>query len=334
MLSIKEMSSINKAIYSKSNENLDFEYMYAYLTRKIAYLSRGFLRNNAMDNEEVMNTFIQSLSWLFSICDKLDIDPQESFYKKFPSCCPYCLSQPCTCTQTHRKPEKIRSAVYIKSELESRYRSGILGREKDLSPTKMINNIYPSNKNIWGVFGGFYHSARLFEELGELHEAYSRLQEDKSYNPANLHEECADIFAWLYSLWGINFTKENEELDIKFEEYYMNGCPVCHQHECTCVPYSGRITITEDKRTLLIQLVDNISQLIKDEEFKAYESELNSALTGLDDAIKSGRDIDSRRTINEVESLLSSVNKNTGHVSSIFNNIVGIIATFRTFTGL
>ncbi|EMJ7519434.1 hypothetical protein QPK77_08120 [Providencia rettgeri] len=330
MLSIKEMSELNRAIYSESNEQLDFEYMYSYLTRKISYLSRGFLRTKSQDNEEVMHTFIQSLSWLFSICQLLDIDPQEAFYKKFPSCCPYCLKKPCLCTQTHRKPEKINSAIYIKSELNSVYHSYIKNRENSIDPTRMINEIYPSNKNIWGVFGGFYHSSRLFEELGELHESYCRLKKDENYNRDNLSEECADIFAWLYSLWGINFT---QELWSKFQDYYINGCPVCNHKQCICKPYSGRISVTDSKKALLTDLMNDLSKLSNDKELGEYKTNIDAALTSLQDAIDSGKDIDSRRTIDEVESVLESVNKSSSHVSGIINNSASIITVIRGFMG-
>ncbi|HDW0499314.1 TPA: hypothetical protein RKZ39_001311, partial [Escherichia coli] len=51
MLRINDMSNIIVGIYSKKNEEKSFEYMYSYLTRKTAYLTREFIRDGNQDKE-------------------------------------------------------------------------------------------------------------------------------------------------------------------------------------------------------------------------------------------------------------------------------------------
>jgi len=328
MLRINDMSILLSGIYAKQNKDKSFEYMYSYLTRKTAYLTREFIRDGNQDKELLKNTFIEAISWLFAICEKLEVQPQDSFYKKFPGCCPYCLGNPCGCIQTHRKPEKIKSATAIKEELFYKYNSITAGGHPPYAP-RMINEIYPSNRNIWSIFGGFYHSSRLFEELGELQEAYAKSIEDKNYNKENLHDECADIYAWLFSLWGIIF--KDLDLGQALQDYYINGCPVCNKKECECSSYSGKISNTDQKRASLEKLKEELALLLKNEEAGEYKDNLESAILAINDAVKSGKDSDSRRTLSEVESVLDSMEKNSSKLSKLASNAWAIYATIIKF---
>lgn len=328
MSQINSISTTLAGIYHKQNQNKSFEYMYSYLTRKTAYLTREFIRDGNQDKELLKNTFIEAISWLFAICDKLDVHPHASFYKKFPYCCPYCLGNPCSCSQTHRKPERIKSAKKIKEELFDKYNAINSSPVPPYAP-RMINEIYPSNRNIWSIFGGFYHSSRLFEELGELQEAYAKSIEDKNYNKENLDEECADIFAWLFSLWGIIF----KEIDLRqaIEDYYINGCPVCNKKECVCADYSGKISKTGEKRESLEKLKEELNVLLKNEETSNFKTNLESAILAINDAIESGKDADSRRTLSEVESVLDSMEKNSSKLSNLASNAWSIYSTIIKF---
>lgn len=328
MLQINDMSGIVAGIYNKQNKNKSFEYMYSYLTRKTAYLTREFIRDGNQDKELLKNTFIEAISWLFAICHKLEVQPAASFYKKFPGCCPYCLGNPCNCSQTHRKPEKIKSAKKIKEELFDKYNAISSSYNLPYAP-RMISAIYPANKNIWSIFGGFYHSSRLFEELGELQEAYAKSIEDVNYNKENLYEECADIFAWLFSLWEITF--KDIDLGDAIQDYYINGCPVCNKKECICSSYSGKISKTGEKKASLEKLKDELTVILNNEEASDYKTNLESAILAINDAIESGKDADSRRTLSEVESVLDSMEKNSSKLSKIASNAWALYATIIKF---
>ncbi|WP_336998811.1 hypothetical protein [Pantoea agglomerans] len=313
MFTIGKASDVISTIYGAKNKELSFEYMYSFLTRKTAYLTREIVRTDGGDKSKVINVYIESLSWLIAISQKLEIDLELSFFSKFPTICPYCISSPCLCSQTHRKPEFTSNARAIKEELfqkkNSLYRSG----PPAIYAPEMINKIYPSNKNIFNIFGGFYHSSRLFEELGELHEAFTKLHEDKFYNKNNINDELADILAWMLSLWGIIF--KDIDLGEAIDTYFINGCPSCNNKECVCDNYSGRIVSTSDRNEVL----SKVKALIQNEiEFETKNNnnnnvllKLKSSVESIDDAIQSGSDSDARRSVAEVDSALTFIYQDT-----------------------
>jgi len=307
VFTVTNASTIVNTIYGKKNKGLDFEYMYSFLTRKTSYLTREFIRADGIDKSKIKETYIESLSWLIAISHLLEIDLESSFFSKFPGICPYCIKSPCCCSQTHRKPEFTSNARKIKEELayskDAIYRNG---KAQTYAPD-MINNIYPSNKNIFNIFGGFYHSSRLFEELGELHEAYAKLKEDKFYNKKNLEDELADILAWMLSLWGIMF--KDIDLGDAIDTYYINGCPSCNSSECICDDYSGRIVSTSSRNEAL----QKIKSLINKEMENTSDNEedvilkLRSSILSIEDAISSGSESDARRTVAEIDSALAFI---------------------------
>ncbi|MEI7215419.1 hypothetical protein WCT79_00185 [Pectobacterium carotovorum] len=315
MFTVKNASIIVNSIYGKKNKSLDFEYMYSFLTRKTSYLTREFIRADGVDKSKIKETYIESLSWLIAISQYLETDLESSFFSKFPGICPYCIKSPCRCSQTHRKPEFTSNARKIKEELayskDAIYRNG----KTQIYAPDMINDIYPSNKNIFNIFGGFYHSSRLFEELGELHEAYAKLKEDKFYSKTNLDDELADILAWMLSLWGIMF--KDTDLGDAIDNYYIKGCPSCNSSECICDDYSGRMVSTSSRnealgkiKSLIRKEVENTSSNEEDVILK-----LESSILSIDDAISSGSESDARRTVAEVDSALAFIYQTTPTLS-------------------
>lgn len=313
MFTVAKANGVISTIYGAKNKELSFEYMYSFLTRKTAYLTREIVRTDGGDKSKVINVYIESLSWLMAISQKLEIDLELSFFSKFPTICPYCISSPCICSQTHRKPEFTSNARAIKEELFQKKNSLYHFGTPTIYAPEMINKIYPSNKNIYNIFGGFYHSSRLFEELGELHEAYTKLHEDKFYNKNNINDELADILAWMLSLWGIIF--KDKDLGEAVDNYYINGCPSCNNKECICDNYSGRIISTSDRNEALSKvkaLIQNeIDVTSKDPKNSNVLLKLKSSIDSIDDAIKSGSDSDARRSVAEVDSALAFIFQNT-----------------------
>jgi len=313
MFTVAKANGVISTIYGAKNKELSFEYMYSFLTRKTAYLTREIVRTDGGDKSKVINVYIESLSWLMAISQKLEIDLELSFFSKFPTICPYCISSPCICSQTHRKPEFTSNARAIKEELFQKKNSLYHFGTPTIYAPEMINKIYPSNKNIYNIFGGFYHSSRLFEELGELHEAYTKLHEDKFYNKNNINDELADILAWMLSLWGIIF--KDKDLGEAVDNYYINGCPSCNNKECICNNYSGRIISTSDRNEALSKvkaLIQNeIDVTSKDPKNSNVLLKLKSSIDSIDDAIKSGSDSDARRSVAEVDSALAFIFQNT-----------------------
>lgn len=306
MFTIKKACHEINSIYAHRNESLSFEYIYSYLTRKISFLSREFIRGSDDDRSKLKHTYIDALSWLIAISEKMDIDLEDAFIRKFPGVCPYCVKSPCQCSQTHRKPEFSENLKRIKDELESNYNYTYLTPQKKIRvyTPRMINEIYPANRNVFNTFGGFYLSSRLFEELGELHQAYSKYKSDERYPKKNISEELADVTAWMLSLWDIVF----KEIDLgdEISNYYVDGCPSCHTKKCVCENYRGRFLLTDKK----IELLSSIKELIVNEIQNNPNSDPNGKLElvtrSIDLAITSRVDTDERLTINELNTAIQS----------------------------
>ena len=85
---------------------------------------------------------------------------------------------------------------------------------------KNIEATYFDRDSARGVGGTFLW---FTEEVGELAAAI------RSGDADNLHEEFADVFAWLVSLASISGVRMEEAV-----EKYARGCPCCQQAPCTC----------------------------------------------------------------------------------------------------
>ncbi len=85
---------------------------------------------------------------------------------------------------------------------------------------KLIEHIYFERDKARGVAGTFMW---FTEEVGELAAAI------RNGEVENLHEEFADVFAWLVSLASITGVRMVDVI-----EKYAEGCPYCSATPCTC----------------------------------------------------------------------------------------------------
>lgn len=311
-------------IYGEANKNRDFEYMYSYLCRSNSYLSRSLLRNG---NAKLF--FAKSFSWLFAVANKMEIDLGEAFRKKFPRVCPYCIAPVCQCAETHRAPINNLSLHAVKFELKEKYdverrASPELALDKGVS---IITTIYPANKAIWNAYGSFYHFSRLFEELGEVHEAYSSFR--KTGVIVNLEEELADVTAWLLSAWGIH--QKNGSLSDCLIDYYLENCPVCNKATCICQEYSDRSQMLSDKASL--ELVK--AQIVKLVELDpSLYKEINELVQSMDQAILTTSTLDAKQAVSgakkvllDVESAVHAADDVAGRAGKVISAIHSIVAT-------
>ncbi|MGV8843547.1 MAG: hypothetical protein ACOH2I_09985 [Pseudomonas sp.] len=224
----------------------------------------------------------------------------------------------------------------IKSELTQKYQSITnIESNKNLALCTAVNNInsiYPSNRAIWAAYGSTYHFSRVFEELGEVHEAYGALASHQRTN-SNLKEELADVFAWLISAWGI--VNKDTPLSDAIINYYYNGCPVCQSNPCNCLEYSSRLQaivkvedLEEFKKTIL--------QII---EISPSKNEaLQDIVKSLDIAKESKSTVEAKRVIAQGLNTLDNIDKATSSAGSISDNIqkliIGAHAISRAFTWL
>ncbi len=296
-LSFSTFATKINELYGEVNKVREFEYMYSYLCRNSSYLSRSVLRKG-----DSKLFFAKSFSWLFAAAEKVGVDLGTAFRKKFPNVCPYCVASTCQCNETHRAPINGLPAYKVRDELNEKYNSDknstpVLGLDKAI---ERIGVIYPANKAIWNAFGSFYHFSRLFEELGEVHEAYSSYQ--KTGEILNLEEEFADVTAWLLSAWGIH--NKGESLSDHLMDYYMSGCPVCKKAICECNEYSDRPQMLSDKASLeevKLRIIDIINS------YPHFKSELEDLLGSMDQAIASSSTVDAKQAVNSAKRTLEAV---------------------------
>lgn len=316
-------SKINE-LYGEANKKRDFEYMYSYLCRSNSYLSRSLLRNG-----DAKLFFAKSFSWLFAVASKMEIDLGEAFRKKFPKVCPYCIAPVCQCAETHRAPINNLPLHAVRSELTERYNS-----EKRAFPelaldkgVAIVATIYPANKAIWNAYGSFYHFSRLFEELGEVHEAYSSFR--KTGSIVNLEEELADVTAWLLSAWGIH--QKNDSLSDCLIDYYVDNCPVCKKTVCVCQEYSDRSQMLSDKASLEVVKAQIVQLLELD---PSLYREINELVQSMDQAILTTSTLDAKQAVSSakkillgVESAVHAADNVAGRAGKVVSAIQSIVAT-------
>lgn len=325
-VSIRDFQDNLSFMYDDKNKERSVEYIYSYLSRNAAYLSRSVLREG-----KVEEFYIKTLSWLISLSNKLDIDLQDCLFKKFPDACPYCTAKPCECIQNHKKPSSPKPAYKIKETLDRLY-GGMINapssRNKSIdSVVQMVNEIYPSNQAVWTIHGSFYHFTRIFEELGEIHEAYSTYIKDES-RKVNLEEEIADFTAWFLSAWKI----QNPQISLmeRLRDYYISGCPVCKNEKCACGDY-------EDRQEAIVKLTDLEkikNELIELQNLTNIKSvEFTDLIKSLDVAIETKSTTDAKRVLDQTKETLDNIEKSSSSIVGIGENAMKIAALIAKVSG-
>lgn len=313
---LKEFQSYIQGLYGQNNKEKSVEYIFSYLTRNTSYLSRSVIRGG-----EPKELYIKSISWLFSLSSKLEVDLKSAFESKFPGACPYCICSPCNCAETNKKPPAHIREWQAKEELSNRFRARINSAHKppeDIdSSIKEINSLYPANRAIWKAYGSTYHFSRIFEELGEVHEAYGAFITKKATR-LSLEEELADTCAWLLSAWSMI---TQDRLQDALITYYYDGCPVCKQNPCKCEDYASRI-----------QAIVNIDDIEKFKALVVQLSELSTEkaealkeiATSLDSVKETQSTTEAKRTVARGLELITDLEKATQSASSISGSIKAI----------
>lgn len=241
IMKIKELDSINDYqgyfdhLYGKPNSSRDWQEIFGYISRTTGYLSRGLIKGKYSESD-----FIRPISWLFALANKLDVSLQDSFYKKYPNICHYCLERVCCCFRTDKQPLKNRPAYKLIEERKVQFNvvQNTHSRKNFDNAVSNISTIYPNNEVVWHFSGPWMNCSKLFEEVAELHEAvckYLNGQKTKS----NVEEEIADVLAWVISAWISAY--RGKSLDEEFINYFYGGCPVCHLEPCDCSQFDSRI---------------------------------------------------------------------------------------------
>lgn len=240
---IKDLQNYLKDLYGDVNSKREWDYLYGYLSRTAGFVSKQVTSAPRYQtlSELDKTQFLMAISWLFSLSNYLDIDVADSYLKKYPGICPYCVVSPCVCYKTNKMPGINIPLYKIEEEKKWKYEK-IKGRGELINSKYVIANtgaIYPANNTLWHHAGPWFHFTKLSEELAELHEAISKNQIGKKNKDA-VSQEIADVFTWFISIWSSvyhDITLEDSMID-----HYYNGCRECKQKPCTCPDRNSRPT--------------------------------------------------------------------------------------------
>ena len=313
---VSEFQKYLKDLYGEANNTRDFEYVFSYLFRNASYLSRAMPRNN-----DCVQNFVKTISWLLTLSNKLEVDVCEAYLKKYPLVCPYCVAGPCVCAKTNKQPPAYMKGWVIQEELKKKY--GVIkvnNMEFSLnSLAEKTNDLYPANVHIWRAAGPTFHFFRLFEELGEVHEAYTSFCRGIK-SKSEIEDELADCFAWILSAWSIYYIGEN--LDDAFITYYYNDCPVCSCMPCKCKDYS-------DRGEMLVKIEElrefraKVSELL--DVAPAHNEIIKSVIEDLDFAEKSGKTAVAVSAVKQSETVLEKIASQLDHVDNSSKSVKSIV---------
>jgi len=239
-MTIHEFQLTIKNIYNNVNlqNGHNHDYFFSYLTRTI---SSGFKKIRYMTDPS--EKFAKSITYIFGLCELTDTDLQESFLKRFPKICPYCLTSPCKCYLTNKQSalnipqRKYQDEMYWQA---NNFLNEIKGKNLCIDfdyLADMLHQIYPLNAIYWKMFRGpEFHINKCLEELGEIQEAYSiylsKPDDVRAEYLLQVQDEICDLFAWILSAWRL----QCKDLNITnfLVRMYRNICPSCNQSVCIC----------------------------------------------------------------------------------------------------
>jgi NTP pyrophosphatase (non-canonical NTP hydrolase) len=319
---IKDYQNYFKGLYQSQNDERSWEDIIGFLTRTTGYLTRSLIKGNASKQD-----FVRSISWLFALANKLEIDLQTSFYKKYPGICPYCIENTCCCFRTNKKPVKQIAPYKIIEELGNRYdQVHLLGAQHFDGAIKQLTKIYPNNEVIWHFSGPWMNCSKLFEEVAELHEAISKYK-SKVKKRENVEQEFADVLAWILSAWSSS--NRGLSLDEDIKDYFYVGCPVCHTSPCICSESDARIQglVDADKFKELRLLFEELEAISPDAQ--EYIEELITSLKSVEEsqneAVANATINDAKSSMELLESKLEKTDAISKKLASIGKSVMSLV---------
>jgi NTP pyrophosphatase (non-canonical NTP hydrolase) len=274
-----------------------------------------------------MVEFIRSISWLLALANNLEVDIESAVLGRYPSVCPYCLSQRCICAKTGKKPQRKIPAYKISEELFYLAQPQLRDQYSLHALANMVSEIYPNNLTTWDAIGAWKHTSKFSEELAEIHEAFSKYFA-KTKPHAAVAEEFADLFAWVLTAWQISLP--GVEIDEAFISYYENGCPVCARHRnCACAKFSDLSSNLVDP-IAIGKLSDAFIALVKeleiaDDDVSEIEKSLKAAAESQSEPIARTAVEQAKTKVAEIEKVLESGAKNTKNAGTILSSFYKVL---------
>jgi len=329
-LAIKSFQEYLDKLYGGPNSKRQWDYLYGYLSRGIAYLckniERGVVQPLWREPSGVVIEpahFLRPLSWLFAVASRFNVDVQEACLRRFPGICPYCLDRPCLCVRTRKLPVKWLAGWKAEEELNAKY--DVMIRHNPLISlqfaTDNLFDIYPNNEVLWYQVGPWHHFVKLHEEIGELHEAICQYEVKKKPLKA-VGAEVADVLAWLLGAWKIVYAERS--IDDTAIDYYREGCPVCSSFPCICTDRQDRIAELVNAETLkaIQSHVANLSEILPQSAVA-----LKDLMKSIEIATRTQSEPTAVKAVKQTASRLEEIRKGLSSVDEIGQKAGGIIST-------
>lgn len=297
------------------NKDRDFSYIFGYAARHLGYLGKALNQKRADDQE-----FIRTISWLLALANHLEIDVETALIERHPEICPYCVTRPCDCQTTAKRPANGLPAYKIPEELS--HKSEMIKRSGPSTfqaHAERIGRIYPGNSFVWSAIGAWQHTSKMQEELAEVHEAATRMFKGRKSKSA-VAEEFADLFAWILSSWMI--VHGSNSFDEAFILFYAAGCPVCAQQtKCQCDLFSDKssqlvdVEKIEKIESLFRQLAKELGK--EGDEIDSITRSLKMAATSQSEPVARTAVVEARNKAQEFEKAIETGAKNTKNATTI-----------------
>lgn len=326
--SVADIQSHIRELYPNSNVSID--YLYGYLAQTIGYLCKNISLGKIKPEH-----FVRPISWLIALSNKLDIDISDTFMKRFPRFCPYCLANPCICFKTKKSPVSYIPAYKVQDELYwnyNTYKQSIRMLTFD-ECINSINKIYPSNEIVWHYAGPWHHFVKMQEEVSEIHEAIAKYSIGKKKIEA-VGEEIADTLAWILGAWAI--LNPSISLDSVIIDYYLNGCPVCNKEPCKCELRSNRaaeLIDIEQFNQINIQLAE-LKKLLpsKSHEIGELQKSIDTAISSQSEPVVVQAAKQTKVNLGSIKDTLTTADDIGKKANSIVVSILSILSKLSFLT--
>lgn len=224
------------AIYtgSQNYSKTPFE-IHAHLTEVCGVFARHYFKRS--DSAEAAKFLPKIFAWTVALLKKVRPEKsnlEEIVLRKFPNCCPYCLTKPCECWAGEKptlREQQLREAYYQRCPSVKRSLNDF---------QFMFREIYESSwKGAYGAAKGdddilVRLFVRLIEEVAEVGEA---IRFHHLY-PENLDNEIADLLAWWFAIVSMLPSMDGSTLLAEdcLWRAYPGHCSDCQLIPCLCRP--------------------------------------------------------------------------------------------------
>lgn len=94
LMHLREFQGLMRELYYEKDARRGAGKTLLWLIEEVGELSEALRKREAGDIREELADII---AWTLSLANILGIDMEEALEEKYPGCCRYCGSKPCTC---------------------------------------------------------------------------------------------------------------------------------------------------------------------------------------------------------------------------------------------